>query len=393
MKKTKIKFFCSLSIYGSLGVLFFTTSVETSSYAATQEYNVQTILPENQIDKSKNDFDLKMKAGETQTIYFYINNTSDHKSDYTVSINQAYTNASGFIDYTDATIEADETLTHSIDNIVKYEPFISLEAHSSLKYPIQITMPKEEFQGQIMAGINISNRLDNSETKIDYTIGLTLTENNHELERLLNITKITPMVQLGELKMIIQIQNPTMIAYNELTYVTRITNKKSKKMIFSETHNFGQQLAPNSTFNLIMNWDAKTINASNYGLDVIVTDGLGTQWIFDETFEITTEEAQKLNTLIQNYRKKLIVRISFTLSLIIGTYFLFLKLTKKQKDSLHKNKTKLPMQMNQTRSKNPKENLSMDKHLSPSNKIHPVEPIERKKRKRVNEQKMKHPYS
>lgn len=341
----KIKIFCSLS----LGVLFFIMFIETSSYAANKEYNVQTILPENQIDKNKNDFDLRMTAGETQTIYFYINNTSDQKSDYAISINQAYTNDDGFIDYIDKTIEIDKSLTYSIDDIFSYEPLVSIEAHSSLKFPIQITMPKEEFLGQIMAGITISNKSNRSQTKIDYAIGLTLTENDHELEKRLNITDISPMAQPDGLKMIIQIQNPTMLAYQKLTYVTRITNTKSRKMIFSETHNLDQQLAPNSTFNLMMNWDTRTVKANNYELDVIVTDGTGTQWIFEENFEITTEEAHELTTIIKKHRRKLIYHIPLILIVMFSIYFLFFAIFKKKNKILCKNKTKIHAQRNQKR--------------------------------------------
>jgi hypothetical protein len=73
----------------------------TVTHAADVGYDVQAVIPENQVDKTKSFFDLRMQPDQKQTISVRINNTSDQDSEYKVTINQAYTSDQGFIDYSD----------------------------------------------------------------------------------------------------------------------------------------------------------------------------------------------------------------------------------------------------------------------------------------------------
>lgn len=57
--------------------LFVSNGIVSASEASSEvDFNIQPILPTNQIDRGNSFFDLQVKAGDTQTIKVQINNFS-----------------------------------------------------------------------------------------------------------------------------------------------------------------------------------------------------------------------------------------------------------------------------------------------------------------------------
>ena len=73
--------------------------VTDSSFAAEINFSVNTVIPDNQIDKAKTYFNLNMSPNQQQDITTTLKN--DTKKDVTinVAVNSAKTNANGVIDY------------------------------------------------------------------------------------------------------------------------------------------------------------------------------------------------------------------------------------------------------------------------------------------------------
>lgn len=312
-------------------------------------YNVQAIIPNNQLDKSQSYFDIRVTPGEHEKIEVMINNTSDEKSTFSVSLNQAYTNSQGFIDYIDSDITPDDSLVYNISDIAVYEEEVTVEANSSILFPIELKIPSDEFSGVIMAGIHIVKGIENNtdesgiQNNVGYVIGLNITQNDEEVARELLLKNIRPELSFGRTSVVASIQNPTMDAIGKLIYKATISDVKTKKTVITKEYDKNMQIAPNSTYDFIIDMDNQNLIAGNYSLNLEISDAKGNEWKFNDEFEITKKEANHINSLAisdteprtNNFIWYVIISVIFAILLLMYLIYNY-KIKHKSNNKKHK---------------------------------------------------------
>ncbi|MHC5247484.1 DUF916 and DUF3324 domain-containing protein [Enterococcus sp. LJL90] len=278
-------------------------STDTSSAQNTTEvgYNIQAILPENQVNDQDSFFNLRMEPSQEQTIQFVINNTSSEETTFALSINQAYTNTQGFIDYSDADAQLDDSLKYAISDIATVDNSVTVAANSSATVPIELKMPAEEYAGQILAAIQVIKEQDDDSSGISnsygYILGLKLTENDQAVTRELNLLSVEPAISFGNTSVVATLQNPTMDAFGHLVYHADVYNLADNEIVRSVDYDNNMQMAPNSTYGFAIDWDNQALEAGDYRLALTVGDAKGNVWEFDEAFTITEQQAQEINSV------------------------------------------------------------------------------------------------
>lgn len=136
-----------------------------------------------------------MNPGQKQTIEFILNNSGDEETTYAISINQGYTNAQGYIDYSEKNIQIDNSLKYPIKDLVTYDKEVTIAGQESKKVPIDIQMPSKVFDGQIMAGIQVTKKNEDTknnsiDNEIGYIIGLKLQETDTEVKRDIQLVSV-----------------------------------------------------------------------------------------------------------------------------------------------------------------------------------------------------------
>ena len=81
-------------------------------------YSVKANLPENQIDKNKTYFDLKMDPNQKEEISLTVKNSSEEEIILNIVPNNSKTNQNGVIDYSDENLEKDKSLKYSLTDII-----------------------------------------------------------------------------------------------------------------------------------------------------------------------------------------------------------------------------------------------------------------------------------
>lgn len=259
-------------------------------------FDIQAIIPENQVDTKQSYFDLRMTPGQKQTIQVVVNNTSAEDGKYEISVNQAYTNSQGFIDYKES-IEPDESQEYSLKDIVEYPKELEVSANSSQTLDIAITMPEKEYDGQILAGIQVNKVMEKTEgisNAFGYVLGLKLTENDNEVKRDLKLLSVEPGAAFGKSSIIAKLQNPTMDAFGHLKYESKVYQQGTKDLVFEKNYDSDMQMAPNSTYDFAIEY-GKALKAGDYTLDLTVSDAKDNVWHFTEDFTITAKEADDIN--------------------------------------------------------------------------------------------------
>ncbi|WEV60402.1 DUF916 and DUF3324 domain-containing protein [Streptococcaceae bacterium ESL0729] len=265
-------------------------------------FTINSVIPSNQIDKEQSYFDLRMTPGQEQEIIVQVINTSNEDSKFKVNVNQAYTNKSGFIDYSETDVKPDSSLKYKISDIANYEHEITVQANTSMNLPITLKMPAEQYDGTILAGIQVVKEKSEEEAKkqgisnqYGYILGLQLTETDTELPRQLNLLNVRADSAFNRTSVVAELQNPVMTPMGHLKYTAKVTNKKDGAVEKEVSYDNDMQMAPNSTYDFAIDWDNKPLVAGDYNLDMVVSDDKGNEWKFNKDFTITKKEAKKIN--------------------------------------------------------------------------------------------------
>ena len=303
-------------------------------------FSIAPVLPENQLDAKHNFFDLRMTPGQNQTIELVVNNSSELEGKYDISVSQAYTNKQGFIDYVDSTVSLDPSLKFPIKDMITYEKEVVVPAGKSVKVPFEIQMPTEQFDGEILAAIQVTKQSDKKSNEaisneIGYILGLKLTETDTAVKRDIQLESVKAAATYGKTSIVAKLTNPTMDAIGKLKYVVDIKNEKTGESVKKVTYDSGMEIAPNSNYDFAVDLDGNRIVAGDYVMDLVITDAKNNQWKFNEKFKITAKEANDINKVTVDVGKQqtptwVYILIGITI-LIIILLILYLILTKKKK--------------------------------------------------------------
>lgn len=296
MKKAAYQVIKSLLVGMALLLLF--CSAAQPAEGEEIGFNVQASLPDNQLDKEISYYDLRMQAGQKQEITLTISNTSQQEQTYEINLNQAYTNKNGFIDYERSDVKPDDSQRYQLTDIVIYDSEVTVSPKTSIDFPIQLNMPEESFDGEILGGIQVLKKTKEVEGKIvnryGYIIGLRLTETDTPVQRKLELNEVRAEKTFGSTGIVAEVRNPTMEGIGHLKYEAAIKNSE-KETVREKTYDEEMSMAPNSVYDFAIDWEEEPLEAGEYMLHLTVSDGKGNRWDFEEPFEISGREAEKIN--------------------------------------------------------------------------------------------------
>ncbi|MEI5995563.1 DUF916 and DUF3324 domain-containing protein [Candidatus Enterococcus mansonii] len=302
----------------------------------SMNFSVNAVLPENQIDKSKSYFELLMKPGQVQELEVMLNNPFDKEVTVVGYANTAITNDNGIVDYSINKPKLDSTLKAPFSEITEMEKETIVPPKSSKKVKIKVTMPKEKFDGVILGGLHFTEKEDENkenkkkagvqiENRFAFAIGVLLKETDTDVNPDMKLGKIAAS-QINYRNVVkANLQNTEPVIMHDLNVKARVTQKGKKATLF-ETNKDSMRMAPNSNFDYSIYWENKEFKAGKYTLHMTATNA-SHKWKWSKDFEITGEEAKKLNEqaveLKKDYTKWYILgAVAGVLLLLIITYAL-----------------------------------------------------------------------
>lgn len=311
MNKQKVKVVSSLFVLSvficSIFILFFNQSAfanEETQRAAG--FTVETVIPENQIDKNINYFYLGVQPGNEQTLEVKIRNNTDKKQSYMVQTNQAVTNSNALVVYDQPDVPVDESLSVSIPDITKVEAEkVTIEANAEGTAKIHLKIPKEPaIKGILLGGIHISlistdegaDKGTSVRNTYGYAIGLIVTENPESPlygETGVELKSVEPVLDYGSKVLKANILNPNPEIMKDVSASGSISKKGRSDKVASSSLKDGK-IAPNSVLPFQIDWGKQDVEAGTY----VFNGQLKTEnqsWKFQKEFAISRETAEKLN--------------------------------------------------------------------------------------------------
>lgn len=276
-----------------------------SARAAAPSFNVQAILPESQTKKDISYFDLVLEPNQVETLEIEVENSSTQPMELTISANTAITNRNGVIDYGVADREPDSSLKISFSEIALIkDDTIKLEAQESKRIPIVVTLPDTPFNGIILGGISVSEKL-NEEPKTDqvtnrfsYTLAVVIAQNETELGSELKLRDVQVEQRNRRNVIVASVQNPIAKIMNHVEIKAKVFKGNQTDPLYYSTQS-EMRMAPNSTLDFGIATNDQRLKAGKYRLEMNVVSG-EEQWDFEKSFEIKDQQARDLNETAVN---------------------------------------------------------------------------------------------
>ncbi|MDR0879260.1 MAG: DUF916 and DUF3324 domain-containing protein [Clostridioides sp.] len=315
------------------------------SNAAEFNFSVNTNTPENQIDRNKTYFDLKMEPGANQTVSMVLKNTTDNDIVVETAINSAKTNTNGVVEYGDSNIKRDKSLKYDMKDYITTQPEVRIPKHGEYTLNININMPQEKLDGILAGGISLMQKDTTKKedansgavirNKFAYVVGIVIREDLNQKvqpDLLLNNVKATQVNYRNVISSNIQNYTPTYA--NSVAVDAKIYKEDdtSKKIVYSSSDK-GLQIAPNSNFDYLTRLNGHRLKAGKYTMHMIVTSSKG-RWEFDKNFEITEKMAGELNKKdvdIKDHTRMYIIIAVAVLILALIIFFVRVLVKRKKK--------------------------------------------------------------
>ena len=268
-------------------------------------FTVESIIPENQVDKTKTYYYLSVEPAQKQTIQVKVKSTKKEPVTISVAVHDAVSSSVGAIDYANPKPKLDKSLQNPITSLVKVKDNVKEVTVKNFEEKIveyEITPSKEKFSGVKLGSLRFVRKGEESEkNKSGLTpeyarvIALMLTEDeeqfNHGAE--LHLKKVGLDLSNGRKVIAAKIQNDQPKVLQEMTINGQITRKgESEVLAKHQMENFS--VAPNSNFNFELPLGLERFEAGTY-VFTGEAKGDGRTWKWEETFKVGKERADQIN--------------------------------------------------------------------------------------------------
>ncbi|KOS63085.1 DUF916 and DUF3324 domain-containing protein [Lysinibacillus agricola] len=313
-------------------------------FASASEFNfgVHTVIPENQIDKEKTYFNLKMEPNQKQTLTIRLRNDTPEDVVIEPKIHSATTNLNGVVEYGPTKAERDSSLLYELGDLIKTDKEITVPANGSKELHLNVTMPEEQFDGILAGGITLEEKESASkkeetnkglsiENKYAYVVGITLQETDEIVEQDLQLHE----VEAGQLnaRNVINatLQNPTATYLNRFEVDAEVTEKGKTEVLY-QSKKQDMQVAPNSSFEYPIPLDGEKFKSGEYTLHMKAKSSKES-WEFEKDFTIKAEEVKQFNATDVSIEgpNYLAYLVGLLILLVAGLLFYIVYSKKKQK--------------------------------------------------------------
>jgi len=276
-------------------------------FASASEFNfgVYTVIPDNQIDKQKSYFNLKMEPNQKQTLTIQLKNDTEEDVVIEPIIHSATTNINGVVEYGPTSAERDSSLPYELGDLIQTEKEITIPAKGSKDLQLNVTMPEEEFDGILAGGITLEEKKTTSknteettqgvsiENRYAYVVGITLQETDEIVKQDLQLHDVKAGQVNARNVINATLQNPTATYLNRFEVDAEVT-KKGKTEVLYKSEKQDMQMAPNSNFQYPISLNGEKFKSGTYTLHVKAKSSKES-WEFEKDFTIKGEEVKQFN--------------------------------------------------------------------------------------------------
>jgi len=267
-------------------------------------FSMQAVIPDNQVDKSKTYFDLRMEPEQKQTVDLIVRNGGDKAITAHLKVHTASTGRNGVIVYS-PDIKNEEGLTVSVSEIAKVVPSeVSVPAGGETIVKVEIDMPNKAFDGCILGGIHVMADVAGENAAISqeglqiennyaYTMGLKITQNDNPVEADIILRDIAPATVNYRPMVNLNLLNNSGVIIKGMKLTGQVYKGDSDEVL-KRIEMTAVDMAPHSAFDAGIDWNDMPIEAGEYRLILNAEYG-DKAWDWEEGFAIEPVKANVVN--------------------------------------------------------------------------------------------------
>lgn len=302
-KRIDIRWRWLLGLFIAVTTLLFGIHASADGLA----FSVQPVLPTQQVNQKVTYFDLKMNPSEKTTLIVNVHNNKKTPLHLSAGLAQATTNLNGVVEYGQNKQQLDKRVPAKFAKVVVLpKKPITIDPNGDGQVRMQVTMPKQRFNGQLAGGLTLSDADANANTVSANKRQAVAIQNQYQFVVAIvlrnNIAKVTPKLSLGTVKPgqvnarnVVNgaIHNETATFINQLKVTGEVSRVGSKTALYT-TKQVGYQLSPNAIMQFPVWLKDRSLSAGHYKLTVTAVSQKR-RWQFSKTFKVTGQKAQQLN--------------------------------------------------------------------------------------------------
>lgn len=294
---------CKYTVYVLLVSVLFLLLPNIVFAQADVPFSVSPVFSESQSEDITNYFDLIMEPGEIESFGVALRNETTEPVEVEITAHTAYTNVNGVVEYGRNPEEVNPTLLYALGDLLTTPDILVIPAGETIVAPIEITMPKESFEGVLAGGLRIqeANKEGTSgdglviENEFSFIMGVVVSVSN-------NRRTVTPELELLDVfanqlnyrnVFSATLQNYTPTFINQLEVDAKIRAVGEQEVLY-EAQKSGMQMAPNSHFDFPIALEGKRFQAGDYILSMEARSGEH-EWIWEYEFTVEADEARQWN--------------------------------------------------------------------------------------------------
>lgn len=255
---------------------------------------------QNKLIQKKVFFYLQTTPGEAFQVTTKVKSTQKEPVKVKIYAADAMNDNDGGFEYTEDPKQLDKTLKNPITSMVKVEtPTVTVENFEEKEVKIQVSSPKESYQGIKMGALVFQlddpNEKAAVKSEFAYRIGIITSENGDDYRnsKTLNLVDAKSGIVRGKKKIIGVLQNPEPKILSKLKIQSEVKEKGSNKVIKKKEVD-EYSLTPNSSANFEIDYGTEPIKAGTYLLSLVASNEHG-DWEFEKEFVISEDQAKKMN--------------------------------------------------------------------------------------------------
>lgn len=278
-------------------------------------YQVEALLPENQINKDVTYFDLTVKPNTTQEFRLKLSNSGDTAIKLKIKPTTALTTQNGTIDYSGMDLPHTSNAPALFEEILSPEQEIDLPAKSSKEVKFEGKIPEKIFKGVILGGFYVQEVVkeeDSSATeqngvkiknRFSRIIGAVLRESEEKVSKEFSLGKTKLDTYGGFFSVIPTLENKAPAIVPSYRLEGKIENSKGESVMSFMKDKFS--MAPNSAYKIPQQIKELDFEPGKYKLSMMVySKDSKDSWKLTDDFEVKASEREKVLEQTIGYEKK-----------------------------------------------------------------------------------------
>jgi hypothetical protein len=280
-KGGKMKKFLRIIFLSMLGLFLSFSTKTVFSESSASNFSIEAVLEQHQKDKNISYWWLGVEKGESISLKLKITN-GDEENKFEITSNQAVNNSNFTLDYSLSEQESKQYLIHKKTDFNFYQDVffdkektagkvkVTLSPNEVKEITVNVKIPKEGIEGQVIGGINVTRLPKESERQqgilnvYSNVVALVMEDKDYSEPNKKNLK--FDLEKSNEEEQVIKIKNPTSSLLREKRIKITIKDKQGK--IVSEFNNPKTAVVPNALVNIKLNNKKKLIKGEKYDLVV-----------------------------------------------------------------------------------------------------------------------------